>query len=388
MVELAVIGGGPAGLRVAELTAEAGINVHLFDQKRSVGRKFLVAGKSGLNLTNNAMREDFLATYQGNNFPTELWAQIYDSFDNNAVRDWSLSLGQETFVSSGQKVFPKSMKAAPLLRAWVKKIKECGGTFHLSHSLTSITPIKNGYELTFQVEDEIKIVQVKYLVLALGGGSWVQTGSDGAWTSILSKLRVPITPLSASNCGWECPWELDFLTEYEGTPWKNINCSAGGESIKGELVITKYGLEGGPIYRLGYSLRQLSEPILKIDFKPNFTVEELTRKAESVRRNLIEELPKRWKVPQSAIAILRQQKPEIFEREKVTNIAPLAHAIKNIKLPLSTSRPLNEAISSGGGILIIPISMPVVKCLTGKLLLAGFYSKDASALLLGSLVSS
>lgn len=353
MVKLAVIGGGPAGLRVAELASAAGISVHLYEQKRSVGRKFLVAGKSGLNLTNAATRDDFLSVYQGSSFPAALWAEIYDHFDNTAVRDWAHSLGQETFVSSGKKVFPESMKAAPLLRRWVEQIRAQGAAFHLNHSFQQIEPKGTGYELTFETAEGLHVIEAEQVVFALGGGSWPKTGSDGGWVGALRNLGVPVDTLEGANCGWELDWPSGFLAEFEGTPWKNLVCHVGEQSLTGELVITRYGLEGGPIYRLGHALRQQgSQATLTLDFKASFSSEQLLRKAESVRKNLPMELAQRWKLPGSVIALLEHRFPAIFAQEKVSlsDLETLSQAVKEFPLELIKARPIEEAISSAGGV--------------------------------------
>jgi len=317
MVELAVIGGGPAGLRVAELTARAGFAVNLYDQKRSVGRKFLIAGKSGLNLTNAASREEFLAVYQGADFPRRLWAEIFDEFNNDALRDWALSHGQETFVSSGKKVFPKSMKAAPLLRRWVQSIKASGALFKLNHSFQTIERADDGYRLIFHTPEGASEVFAKRVVFALGGGSWPKTGSDGYWVNSLNTSGIPVSPLQSANCGWEIEWPERFIGDHEGQPWKNIVCKAGQLSLEGELVITKYGLEGGPIYRLGYALREMEKPTLEIDFKPTFSLEQLLKKVESVRRNLAGELTQRWKIQASVVSLLELKYPAIFTKLRI-----------------------------------------------------------------------
>ncbi len=352
MVELAVIGGGPAGLRVAELAARAGFEVKLYDQKRSVGRKFLIAGKSGLNLTNAARRDEFLSVYQGADFPRDLWAEIFDRFDNDALRDWALSHGQETFVSSGKKVFPESMKAAPLLRSWVQSIKAAGALFQLNHSFKEIEPVDDGYRLMFHTPEGESEVLAKRVVFALGGGSWSRTGSDGRWVNSLSASGISVSPLQSANCGWEIEWPLGFLDEYEGQPWKNIVCKAGKLSLEGELVITKYGLEGGPIYRLGHELRKMDSATLEIDFKPTFSVERLLQKVESVRRNLADELSRRWKVQASVVSLLAYKYPEIFTKEVVpkADLAILAEEVKCLEMVLQSARPIEEAISCAGGI--------------------------------------
>lgn len=352
MPKIAVIGGGPAGLRVAQLCSAAGLDTHLYEQKPSVGRKLLIAGKSGLNLTNDIDRDRFLVQYKGRDLPLDLWAQIYDNFDNNDLRDLARDLGQETFVSSGQKVFPQSMKAAPLLRQLVQTIRQQGGHFHVRHSLQSITPQDSSYLLRFQTaEGEIQ-VESEIVVLAMGGGSWSKTGSDGKWVAITQGLNIETTPLSAANCGWQVPWSPKFLTQYEGTPWKNIECTVGETQVQGELIITRYGIEGGPIYKLGHELRERDSPTLTVDFKPSISVTQLVKKAESVRRNLASELSQRWKLPPSVVALLQEQHPALFSQDRISpeDMQVIAEAVKSCEIPLTGARPIEEAISSAGGI--------------------------------------
>ena len=350
MHEVVIIGGGPAGLRVMQMAAEAGVAPVLFDQMRSVGRKFLVAGKSGLNLTNDAPREMFLSRYRGT--PGESWTRIYDQFTKDDLRQWALDLGQETFVSSGQKVFPASMKAAPLLRRWVQEIKGAGGQFAVQHRLMGITPLDEGYELSFATPDGEVRHQARQVVLAMGGGSWPQTGSDGKWAALLEGLGIPVAPLVAANAGWEIDWPAAFIAEYDGTPWKNITCRAGEEELIGELVVTRYGLEGGPVYRLGHALRQLEQPVMVIDFKSSFTVHQLVKKAESAKRNLVVELARRWKLSPSVLALIAEWYPEHFaDGATAEMIQAIAELVKALPIPLLQPRPIAEAISSAGGVL-------------------------------------
>ncbi len=357
MDEVAIIGGGPAGLRVMQILQCAGIQGHLYEQKRSVGRKLLVAGKSGLNLTNDAEIVEFLSNYKGKGLPKVLWERIYKAFNNTTLREWARELGQETFVSSGKKVFPNDMKAAPLLRALVQDIKGKGGEFFVKHSLRNIEPSDNGYDLTFSSEEGEIRHHYSAVVLAFGGGSWSSTGSDGEWVPLLESMNIKISPLEAANCGWEVNWDGEFLSKHEGKPLKNLLCSAGEESIEGELVITKYGLEGGPIYRLGHALRQQEKPALQLDFKSMFSTQELMKKVESVRKNLALELMQRWRLTDSVVDLLKCYHSELFQKIKVNggDLQLLAKKLKNFSLPLEKPRPLNEAISSAGGVAWIEL---------------------------------
>ncbi|MDP4693057.1 MAG: TIGR03862 family flavoprotein, partial [Opitutales bacterium] len=203
---VAVIGGGPAGMRAAEVAAISGAQVTLYDHKPSVGRKFLVAGKSGLNLTNDAAKDVFLSKYSGADLPVERWAQILEQFDNVALRKWAADLGVETFVASGGKVFPESKKAAPLLRRWVMKLKSLDVTFAMNHRWCGLRRQSDQIELDFNVREQSVTRTHDAVVLALGGGSWPQKGSDGGWSDVVEGMGVSIHPLQAANCGWECDW--------------------------------------------------------------------------------------------------------------------------------------------------------------------------------------
>ena len=190
-MQIAIIGGGPAGLRAAELAAAGGAEVTLFDSKASVGRKFLVAGRGGLNLTYSELREKFLSRYSG---PPEIWASLINDFDSEALRAWAGDFGVETFAASTGRVYPRELKAAPLLRRWVQRLRDLGVRFALHHRWTGLH--RNGlWKVAFQVADQTRIYEADAVILALGGGSWPETGSTGAWTSILAQLGVTVAPL-------------------------------------------------------------------------------------------------------------------------------------------------------------------------------------------------
>ncbi|GAA5494660.1 3-dehydro-bile acid delta(4,6)-reductase [Rubritalea halochordaticola] len=339
---IAIVGGGPAGLRAAEVAAESGARVTLYDAKPSTGRKFLVAGKSGLNLTNDQTFPDFLENYQGNDLP-DWFGEIISRFDNTQLRAWAGSLGIETYAASSGKVFPIGMKAAPLLRRWIEKLRGLGVEFKVRHRLTEIIPTDSP-KLVFDHEGKTVKAEHDSVILALGGASWPSTGSDGKWVSMLEKLGIPFTPLSSANSGWETSWSAALLEQAEGFPLKNIVVSAGEVSRHGELVITRYGLEGGPIYRLGPAIRHLAEPHITVDFKPTFSVEQLVAKMESAKRNFLEEAKVRWKLSPAASAIVKHLYTSFPDAKS------LAMAVKHCKIPLTQPRPVDEAISSAGGV--------------------------------------
>ncbi len=334
--QIAIIGGGPAGLRAAEVAAEHGADVTIYEAKRSVGRKFLVAGKSGLNLTNDAEFEQFLAQYAGG--PSDFWKECLSQFDAQAIRRWAAGLGVETFAASGGKVFPITKKAAPLLRRWISRLRQNGVRFEVNHRWTGIDA---GLRVHFENQPA---AQHDAVILALGGASWPETGSDGRWTSILAQHGIVISPLCAANCGWEVAWTEETRAAVEGQPLHNLHVSAGEKSVIGELMLTRYGIEGTCIYQLGRALRAMEKPELVIDFKPSFTVEKLVAKMESARREFLREAQLRWKVPAHACAVLAQFHGPFSDAET------LARAVKNCRIPLQQSRPVAEAISSAGGV--------------------------------------
>ena len=343
--KIAIIGGGPAGLRAAEVAAAGGASVTLFDAKPSVGRKFLVAGRGGLNLSHAEPREVFATRYTGPEQPPDLWPALLAEFDAAALRQWAADLGVETFAATSGRVYPRELKAAPLLRRWVQRLRAAGVKFALRHRWTGLRPGAR-WQVDFQVEDEARTVGADAVILALGGGSWPETGSDGAWVSVLEQTGVPVAPLTASNCGWEISWPPALLAQAEGRPLKNITARAGETTAVGELLVTKYGLEGGAIYQLGPALRAMPEPEIVIDFKPAHTVAQLVKKLGNCPRNFLAEARSRWKLGDAAFAILEN----LPGHGPFTSAESLAATVKNCALKLTGPRPLAEAISSSGGV--------------------------------------
>ncbi len=337
---IAIIGGGPAGLRAAEVAVQAGADVVLYEAKRSVGRKFLVAGKSGLNLTNDAALDVFANQYSGAAMPANLWRECLAFFDSDALRTWAAGLGVETFVSSSGKVFPTMMKAAPLLRRWVERLRGLGVKFAMNHRWSDLehgAPMR----VHFQYQEP---VHCDALILALGGGSWPETGSDGGWVSILENLGVVVRPLCSANCGWECAWTPETMEIVQGQPLHNLHVRAGDTLAIGEVMLTRYGIQGTLMYALGRALRAMEKPAVRVDFKPMFSVEQLVRKMESARRNFLMEAQTRWKLTPAACAILAQFHGP-FDSADV-----LAGVVKDCSIPLTGPRPLAEAISTAGGV--------------------------------------
>lgn len=346
-MKLAIIGGGPAGLRAAEVAAKAGAKVTLYEAKPSVGRKFLVAGHGGLNLTHSDPLEAFASRYEGS-FQTGYWSSLLKDWGNNETRAWASDLGIETFIGTSGRVFPKEFKAAPLLRSWVRCLRALGVTIKTRHLLKQITPKDGHFNLLFSTQEGALTTEHDAVVLALGGASWPETGSDARWISLLEAMGVPITPFSPANCGWEANWghilNQDILANIEGCPLKNVTVSAGEQRIAGELLITKYGLEGGALYQLGSALRRMEQPMLQIDLKPSFSAQELASKITTNPKDLIAAAAKVWRLSPTAKALLGSI--------AYGNIDPLslAELAKNLPIPLTGPRPIAEAISSAGGV--------------------------------------
>ncbi len=338
MKRIAIIGGGPAGLRAAEVAAEAGAEVTLFDAKPSVGRKFLVAGKGGMNLTHSEPMEAFASRYSASKPSGELWRSILAGFTPADLCEWATKLGAETFEAGSGRVYLKNLKAAVLLRAWVARLKSLGVRFQMRHRLVFVT---HGSTIRISFSNGTS-AEADAAILALGGASWPQTGSDGQWTGTLENLGISIQPLVAANCGWEHDWNPEFLKLAEGKPLKNVTVRAGDKQFHGELMITRYGIEGGPVYALGKTLREMPTPSIAIDLKPAHSHEQLVAKMESVRRNFTTEARQRWKLGDAAYALLA--------RNEWTDVHPLANEAKNCVVPLKGPRPVAESISSAGGV--------------------------------------
>lgn len=329
-LDIAIVGGGPAGLRAAEVAASAGCSVTIFDGKPSVGRKFLVAGKGGLNLTHGEDVETFVSRYAGG----EIWKSLLEDFSPQDLREWSHGLGQETFQATSGRVYPKSLKGAPVLRAWLERLKTLGVEIRPRHLWSGI---REGNVLVFENGAEVR---ANAIVFALGGGSWPKTGSDGGWLEKFQEMGVKCEPLVASNCGWEVDWPAGLLEKAEGMPLKNIVVSVGDKRVAGELMVTRYGLEGGTIYALGRELRAMREPVIEIDFKPTFSSVDLLGK-----------LGKVWDLPHAARCWkLSQAAQQVIGMEAVNSAAELVARTKACRIHLKGPRPIAEAISSAGGV--------------------------------------
>jgi uncharacterized flavoprotein (TIGR03862 family) len=334
-----VIGGGPAGLHAADVANAAGARVILCDAQRSVGRKFLVAGRGGLNLTHGEPVENFPARYVDE---PERWRDLLRDFGSAELRAWAADLGFETYVGTSGRVFPRGQKAAGLLRAWIGRLRERGVAFRTGARWLNFARQENKWNVEFQTEGERFSLPADAIVLALGGASWPETGSDGDWPEILRTHGVEITPWQPTNCGWNVDWSPELLARAEGLPLKNLTVSAGEESVSGELLITHHGLEGGAIYRLGRTLRSMAEPRLTLDMKPQLTVQALRERIAGLAPA---EWFRAWKLSKAAIALLETKSPrDLEDGERAIGL------VKNFTVALRGPRPIAEAISSAGGV--------------------------------------
>ena len=324
-LDAAILGGGPAGLRAATVLADAGMRVAIFDRMPSLGRKFLVAGRGGLNLTHSEPVANFPARYRDE--PAR-WRSLLAEFGPADTRAWAESVGIETYVGTSGRVFPRGQQAAKLLRGWIAHLRARGAEIHVRREWKSLKHHDDGtWRIGFaHCPDAI----ARAIILALGGASWPETGSDGRWTSILAGHGVSFRGWQPANCGWEVVWDSQLLAAVEGLPLKNIEVSAGGKRVAGELLITRYGLEGGAIYQLGPELRR--RPLLTIDLKPAKTREQLARIK-----------PGAWKLSSAGRALLE------FGLRAAPRADPATLA-KALPVQLHGPRPIAEAISSAGGV--------------------------------------
>lgn len=350
-MKIAIIGGGPAGLMAAEAANAAGAQVDLYDAMASVGRKFLLAGKGGLNLTHSEPSEKFLSRYGARR--VQIAPQLA-SFGPDALRAWARGLGINTFVGSSGRVFPSDLKAAPLLRAWLRRLRQAGVRFHMRHRWS-------GWDergaLCFATAVGALSVQADAVVLALGGGSWPKLGSDGRWVPLLAGRGLHIAPLQPTNCGFDVGWSEHFRTKFAGYPVKSVAVvmrnDAGAESWHpGEFVITETGVEGGVIYAVSASLRDeiMAKGVatLRLDLAPDRDVPRLTHDLSRPRgkRTMATHLQRQAHIEGVKAGLLR----EVVTKEDFADPARLAAAIKALPLRLIAPRPLEEAISTAGGV--------------------------------------
>ncbi len=350
-LRVAVVGGGPAGLMATEVLSAAGIDVDVYDGMPSVGRKFLLAGKGGLNLTHSEPRGAFLSRFG------ERRAQLtplIDAFDANALRAWAAGLGIETFVGTSGRIFPIAMKAAPLLRAWLHRLRARGVRIHVRHRWRGWGA---GGALRFDTPEGEVAVRSDAVVLALGGASWPRLGSDAAWVPVLAERGVEIAPLRPANCGFDVGWSDFFRARHAGAPVKSViatttDIRGATHRREGELVISATGVEGSLVYALSAPLRDAIDAggraTLVLDLAPGWTLQRLQAEFERPRgsRSLASHIQSRTGMKGVKVALLRERLPA----DCFTDAARLAAAMKHLPLELVAARPVEEAISTAGGV--------------------------------------
>jgi uncharacterized flavoprotein (TIGR03862 family) len=347
---VAVIGAGPAGLMAAEVLAQGGATVTVYDAMPSAGRKFLMAGRGGLNLTHSEALPQFLARYR--EAMPHLKAAV-EAFPPQALRDWSHALGQETFVGSSGRVFPKAFKASPLLRAWLLRLDATGAKLALRHCWTGWG--EQG-RLCFQTRDGPQFVEASATVLALGGASWPRLGSDGAWAETLASKGVKISRLRSANCGFTVAWSDILRDRFEGQPLKGVALSFSAHNVRGEAIVTRTGIEGGAIYALSAELREAIDragrATLHIALRPDLEMKDLAAKvsAPKGKQSLSNFLRKVVNLSPVAIGLLREAAKASGASLASMSPADLASLINAVPVELTGVAPIARAISTAGGI--------------------------------------
>ncbi|MBB5206641.1 TIGR03862 family flavoprotein [Chiayiivirga flava] len=346
---VAIVGGGPAGLVAAERLAAAGLQVDLYERTASVGRKFLLAGKGGLNLTHGEARPGFDARYGAAAATVGGWL---DRFDAAALRAWAAGLGVDTFVGSSGRVFPRDLKAGPLMRAWVRRLKAAGVRLHMHHRWLGWD---GAAALRFATPSGEAVVRADAVLFALGGGSWAKLGSDGAWTAAFGARGIGVAPLQPANCGFECDWSPVFVERFAGAPVKPVAARTGGSGAamqQGEFVVTRHGVEGSLVYALSASLRDAlvrdGIATLELDLLPGRSVDAvhaaLLRPANGRSRT------EQWRRQLGLAGVRAGLARELLDPATLADPARLAPALKTVPVPLRRTRPIDEAISTAGGV--------------------------------------
>lgn len=340
--DVAVIGGGPAGLMAAETAATAGRSVAVFEKMPTFGRKFLMAGRGGLNLTHS---EDFERFAQRYGDRSETLRPMLEAFTPKDLVAWVEELGQPTFVGASGRVFPKAMKASPLLRAWLARLEGLGVQLRTRSEWT-------GWSSAGDLLIAGEVVRAQAVVLALGGASWAKLGSDAAWVPALEGQGAEVAPFRAANCGFDVAWSGVFRERFAGEPLKNVALKHGGRIARGDAMIAGYGLEGGAVYALAASLRDAIEAdgraAMTIDLRPDIPVETLERRLHAPRggQSLTNFLRKAVKLSPVEVNLLR----EAHGLDLPDAPAALAAAIKSAPITLTAVQPLDRAISAAGGV--------------------------------------
>jgi len=347
---IAIIGAGPAGLMAAEVAAQGGARVTVYDAMPSAGRKFLMAGRGGLNLTHSEALPDFLSRY-GEAMP--LLADAITAFSPENLREWSRALGQPTFVGTSGRVFPEAFKASPLLRAWLRRLDAMGVQFAMRYRWTGWT---DDGRLIFVTPAGTHEVDARASVLALGGASWPRLGSDGGWVGILAAKHVVISPLRPANCGFTVAWSDIFRDRFEGQPLKGIALSFGPRTLRSEALVTRAGIEGGGIYALSAPLREAvigsGAATLRIALRPDLEIHDLIARLSAPRGKQSFSNWLRKAAHLSPVGIGLLQEAAMASGAALSTLSPenLAGLINDVPVELNGIAPIARAISTAGGI--------------------------------------
>ncbi|SDP43506.1 hypothetical protein SAMN04488061_2984 [Filomicrobium insigne] len=342
-----IVGAGPAGLMAAETVASAGLRTHIFDHMAAPGRKFLMAGRGGLNLTHSEPLPDFLNRYGPANTPL---SDIVESFPPEALRAWAEDLGQPTFVGTSGRVFPQTLKASPLLRAWLQRLTDLGVELNLRHRWLGWDD--TGHQIFARPDADNLLIRADATILALGGASWPRLGSDGTWTETLAHAGIGITPIGPFNAGVCIAWSKHLIDGFAGQPLKRIALSYAGRTVRGEAVITRTGLEGGCVYALNELIRDglnahHAPIVLDLDLRPDLDLQQLTERLSTSRsrQSMATFLRRKTGLTTAAVALAREPDGRLPEDPQ-----ELAAHLKKIKLEVTELSPLGRAISTSGGV--------------------------------------
>ncbi len=347
--KVSIIGGGPAAIALAAFLDKQKFEVIIYEKNKALGRKFLVAGKGGFNLTHSEQIESFIERYT----PSSFLKETLLNFSNNDFRDWLYSIGIQTYVGSSKRVYPEErIKPIEVLKTIQNVLIENGVKIEYNKTWTDWDSSNN---LVFNDNEH---VASDYIIFALGGGSWKVTGSDGSWLSVFKKKGVVIIPFQVSNCAYNIEWENDFILKHAGAPVKNISISCLNKKQKGEVVITEFGLEGNAIYALSPEIRSglknNKKAVISIDLKPTLSYEEIVAKfKKSYSKNITEILKRELKLSAVQIGLLKTY----VSKEAFLNIDTLALKIKGLLLTIVNSAELDESISTVGGVCLSDIDL-------------------------------
>ncbi len=342
---IGIIGGGPAGLMAAEAASNLGAQVTLFEAMPSVGRKLLMAGKSGLNITHGEDRAALISRFGAS---ADRLRSVLEAFDGEAVRDWCAGLGVETFVGSSGRVFPKQMKASPLLRAWLRRLAQGGVQIRVRHRWTGF----DGDALVFETAEGRRLETFDAVVLALGGASWPRLGSDAAWVPWLEDAGIGVAPFRPTNCGFDVQWSEFFVERFAGAPVKAVVATSDAGSLPGEFVVTRHGIEGSLVYAHSVALRDRlggeGRAELRLDLVPGRSVERLAQDLarQKPKDSFANRVRKAAGLDGVKLALFRELTPE------AAGLTPeaLAARIKALPLHVDRTRPIEQAISTAGGV--------------------------------------